>query len=198
MTQVTIMHQAPVSFTRLVLLTACLVAWAAQAQTAQTLTVKRDTEVRKQPDASAESVMPIAASSTVLHHGERQGAWMRIKADTGKQGWMRLFDLSAATTAASNSGGGGGGAGNVLRGVGSLLAPGSSKPVTTSTLGVRGLDANDLAAAQPNPAAVTQGERLRTSEAQAKQFAQRSGLTPRQVAELPDSAAPAPRGSNAN
>lgn len=196
MTQVTIMHQAPVSFTRLVLLAACLVAWPAQAQTAQTLTVKRDTEVRKQPDASAESVMPIAASSTVLHHGERQGAWMRIKADTGKQGWMRLFDLSAATTAASTSGGGG--AGNVLRGVGSLLAPGSTKPVTTSTLGVRGLDANDLAAAQPNPAAVTQGERLRTSEAQAKQFAQRSGLTPRQVAELPDSAAPAPRGSNAN
>lgn len=196
MTQVTIMHQAPVSVPRLVLLTACLVAWAAQAQTAQTLTVKRDTEVRKQPDASAESVMPIAASSTVLHHGERQGAWMRIKADTGKQGWMRLFDLSATSAAASTSGGGG--AGNVLRGVGSLLAPGSTKPVTTSTLGVRGLDANDLAAAQPNPAAVTQGERLRTSEAQAKQFAQRSGLTPRQVAELPDSTAPAPRGSNAN
>jgi hypothetical protein len=196
MTQVTIMHQAPVSFTRLVLLAACLVPWPAQAQTAQTLTVKRDTEVRKQPDASAESIMPIAASSTVLHHGERQGAWMRIKADTGKQGWMRLFDLSATSTAASTSGGGG--AGNVLRGVGSLLAPGSSKPVTTSTLGVRGLDANDVATAQPNPAAVTQGERLRTSEAQAKQFAQRSGLTPRQVAELPDSAAPATPGGTAN
>jgi hypothetical protein len=78
------------------------------------------------------------------------------------------------------------------------LAPGSSKPVTTSTLGVRGLDANDVATAQPNPAAVTQGERLRTSEAQAKQFAQRSGLTPRQVAELPDSAAPATPGGTAN
>lgn len=189
------MHQAPLPFARLVLLALCLGTWAAQAQTTQTLMVKRDTEVRKQPDATAESLMPIAASSTVLHHGERQGAWMRIKAEGGQQGWMRLFDLSAASAAAGASSSG---AGNVLRGVGSLFAPASSKPVTTSTLGVRGLDANDVATAQPNPAAVTQGERLRTSEAQAKQFAQRSGLTPRQVTELPDSAAPIPHGGNTN
>ncbi len=156
-----------------------LVACAgAQAQTVQAMTVKRDTDLKKAPEPTAEVVMPMQTNHVVTHAGERQGAWMRVKADNGKQGWMKLFDLSAAPAGVAAD------SGSTAKGIGGLFA--ASRPkAATSTLGIRGLDADDLAQAQPNPGAVTQGEKLRVSENQARQFAQRSGLSPKPVEDLP-------------
>lgn len=172
----------------------CLISLAVcsvvQAQAIQAMTVKRNTDLKKAPDPTAEAVMSLQTNHLVTHTGERQGAWMRVKADNGKQGWLKLFDLSAAPAGTAADSGG------ATKGMGSLF--GAGKPTAaTATLGIRGLDANDLAQAQPNPGAVTQGEKLRVSENQARQFAQRSGLTAKPVDDL-SSARPGSPTPNAN
>ncbi|MDB5897489.1 MAG: hypothetical protein JWP41_1091 [Ramlibacter sp.] len=62
-------------------------------------------------------------------------------------------------------------------------SPRTSQPGTTA--GIRGLEAADLAQAQPNLAAVTQMEAMRQNESEARSFADRSALRPAQVAPLP-------------
>lgn len=174
------MHQPtlPLRAKRALCLISLVVCGGAQAQAVQAMTVKRNTDLKKAPEPTAEVVMPLQTNHMVTHAGERQGAWMRVKADNGKQGWMKLFDLSAAPTGAAAD------SGSATKGIGGLF--GTSRPkAATSTLGIRGLDANDLAQAQPNPGAVTQGEKLRVSENQARQFAQRSGLNAKPVDDLP-------------
>ena len=93
-------------------------------------------------------------------------------APTGREHW------SAAP--AGNSGT------SALRSLGQAFSPGaaSSGPVATSTVGIRGLDADDLAKATPNLQAVDAAGVYKVSEAQARQFGQRAGFKPRQVADL--------------
>lgn len=76
----------------------------------------------------------------------------------------------------------------VLRGVTNLFSkPGAPRPVSTatSTIGIRGLGAEDLAQAQPNLEAVGQMEALRQSESQAREFAGQASLVPVRVDPLP-------------
>lgn len=173
----------------------CLVSALAfgplHAQTSQTLIVKRDTDLRQNPADNSTTVTRLSAQTAATGTGERQGGWTRIRLGNGTTGWVRLFEVSLTSSApatgasAAPSAAAGSATPNFLRGLGSMFAPGP-KPVATSTLGIRGLDANDLASAQPNPAAVAQGERLRTSASDAQQFAQRAGLQARTVDDLPD------------
>ncbi|MDB5914650.1 MAG: hypothetical protein JWP22_3325, partial [Ramlibacter sp.] len=96
-------------------------------------------------------------------------------------GWVHLFDVGPAAAAAT---GNSGAQGNALRGVTNLFsAPRSTQ--TGTTAGIRGLEAADLAQAQPNPAAVALLEGMRQTEAEARSFADRSALRPAQVAPLP-------------
>jgi hypothetical protein len=101
-----------------------------------------------------------------------------------------MFDLGPAggTVGASGEGNAATGA---LRGITNLFNKGTTqRPVTsaTSTIGIRGLDAQDIAQAQPNAAAVTQMEGLRQSESQAREFANESALV---SVNVPPLAAPA-------
>lgn len=86
----------------------------------------------------------------------------------------------------------------VLRGVTSLFNRGGPAPapatLPTSTIGIRGLGAEDIANAQPNPAAVGQMESLRADEAQARSFAAEASLSPVAVDPLPAPARPAATG----
>lgn len=75
-----------------------------------------------------------------------------------------------------------------LRGITSLFnRGGAGNPATlpTSTIGIRGLGAEDIANAQPDPAAVSQMEALRLDEAQARSFAAEAALSPVAVPPLP-------------
>lgn len=183
----------------------CLVSALAfgplHAQTSQPLIVKRDTDLRQNPAPDSTAVTRLSAHTAATGTGERQGGWTRIRLGNGTTGWVRLFEVSLtssapATAAASPSAPAGAATPNFLRGLGSMFAP-APKPVATSTLGIRGLDANDLASAQPNPAAVAQGERLRSSAHDAQQFAQRAGLQARAVDDLPDGRTAAAPSQNA-
>lgn len=68
----------------------------------------------------------------------------------------------------------------------SLAGKSASGSTTATTLaGVRGLEAEDIAKASPNPAAVAQAEKLQASADQARQFASAAKLNAREVDELP-------------
>ena len=66
-------------------------------------------------------------------------------------------------------------------------------------MGIRGLGAEDIANAQPNPAAVGRAEALRLDAGQARQFAMQASLSPQNVEPLPVPAKPrAPANTNQN
>ena len=158
-------------------------AWAQEAAV-----TRRATELRDAPSDTGRSVAALPAQSAVTRTNQRPGPWVQVRTAAGATGWLHLFDLGPATTTAASEGGNSllGGA---LRGVGSLLG-GNTRPATTSTTaGIRGLDAQDLAQAQPDTAAVRQMEGLRPSEADVRSYAQRAAWRPVQVDPLP---APAP------
>ena len=153
-----------------------------QAQT-ESLLVKRASELREAPGESARSQAALAALTPVTRSGGRQGAWIQVRTAEGASGWVHMFDIgSAASVAPAGTGA------NALRGLTSFFNKGSAGGATvtaTSTVGIRGLGAEDLARAQPNPAAVVQAEALRQDADEARQFAVSAALTSRAVEPLP-------------
>src|SRR5687768_16635734 len=134
-----------------------LAAGLAPAAFAQEAAVtRRATELRDAPGDKGKSIAALPAQAAVTRTSERQGPWVQVRTDAGATGWVHLFDIGPAGTAKE----GGSTAGNALRGVTGLFG-GSRQTQTGSTAGIRGLDAQDLANAQPNPGAVTQMEALR-------------------------------------
>jgi hypothetical protein len=141
---------------------------------------RRATELRDAPGDKGKSIAALPAQAAVTRTNERQGPWVQIRTGAGATGWVHLFDIGPATAAAE----GGSTTGNALRGVTGLF--GSSRSTQTgSTAGIRGLDAQDLANAQPNTAAVTQMEGLRQTEADARSFADGASLRTANVEPLP-------------
>ncbi len=157
---------------------------AGQSVSAQeSFSVKRDVELRSAPQANAPSTR-LPANTTVTRLEERQGPFRRVRTPDGKTGWLHMFDLQGNAPAAAS---GNGAAGGALRALGQAFSPTpspSSNTVATSTVGIRGLDADDLAKANPDLAAVNAAGQFKVSEAQARQFGQRAGFKPRQVADL--------------
>lgn len=183
-----------------------LAAWLAFGALALTCTtagaqesavIKRATQLRDAPADTGASVAPLEANTVVTRSSERKGAWTRVSTAQGASGWVHMFDLappagSAAASSGNNAASGG------LRSLGGLFG-GSSGPSTTtatSTVGIRGLGAEDIANAQPNPAAVGQAESLRVNADQARQFASSASLRSREVPALAQVALPTAGGSN--
>lgn len=163
-----------------------LVGGLAQAQS-ESVQIKRAAELREAPGESARSLAALAARTPVTRSGARQGAWIQVRTAEGASGWVHMFDVGAASSAAPAGAGT-----SALRGLTSFFNKGSAQGGTvtaTSTVGIRGLGAEDLARAQPNPAAVVQAEALRQDADQARQFATSAALSSRAVDALP---APAP------
>lgn len=157
----------------------------AHAQTEAVL-VKRAAELREAPGETSRSVAPLAARTPVTRSGARQGAWIQVRTAEGASGWVHMFDVAPASSAAAPSAGA-----NALRGLTSFFNKGSAQGGTTtatSTVGIRGLGAEDLARSQPNMAAVAQADTLRLDADQARQFASAAALSSRPVDALPDPA----------
>lgn len=165
-------------------LAACMastVSPAAWAQSEPAMT-RRGTEVRELASAASRSLAVLPERTSVTRLSERQGAWVHVRTVDGITGWVHLFDLGPAGAPTSS-----GAFAGALRGVTSLFSkggPSAGSTVSTSTVGVRGLGAEDLANAQPNPEAVTSMETLRQSEVQAREFARTAGIKPVDVETL--------------
>lgn len=159
----------------------CGTAVLAQAQEAS---IKRATALRAAPGDQSASLGELAPASAVARTGERQGSWVKVRTAQGTAGWVHMFDLGAQPAATGNSTAGG------LRSLGGLFGGGSTT-TATSTVGIRGLSAEDIANAQPNPAAVQEAEKMRLSADQARQFAGSAALQPRSIEPLPEPPRPA-------
>lgn len=186
-------HQRLVRSVALAILASAAAAWAQDAAI-----VKRATELRESPSETAASVAPLAKDAPLSRTNERQGAWVKVRTPQGQTGWLHMFDVGTATGASTNAGSGNA-ASSGMRGLGGLFggSSGASTTTATSTAGIRGLGAEDIANAQPNPAAVTQAEGLRVSADQARQFASSAALNAREVPALAQPARPSSGSGNA-
>lgn len=160
-----------------------LAAGVAQAQE-EAATVKRASELREAPADTGRTLATLTADSAVTRLGDRQGPWVKVRASAGTVGWVHMFDIAPATSSGSNA------ATGALRSVTSLFSkPASEKSTTsTATIGIRGLDAEDLSRSQPDAAAVGRMEALRATEADARQFARQASLATAHVDPLPEPA----------
>jgi hypothetical protein len=167
-----------------------LLAVPAQAQQ-DAAVLKRATELREGPAQTSASLGALAADSSVARTGERKGSWVKVRTPQGAAGWVHMFDLGAQAGTAPASGG----ATSGLRSLGGLFGGSGSTTTATSTVGIRGLGAEDIANAQPNPTAVRDAEKLRVSAEQAQRFASASALRTQRVEPLPEPPRPASGGS---
>lgn len=152
-------------------------AWAQEAAV-----TRRPVQLRDAPGDQARSIASLPAQAAVTRTSERQGPWVKVGTAAGTTGWLHLFDIGPASAPSE----GGSVAGNALRSVTSLFGGTPEPKRAATTAGVRGLDAEDLAQAQPNPAAVSRMEAQRVGENDVRSFAQRSGWQPRAVEPLPE------------
>ncbi|MEO6293259.1 MAG: SH3 domain-containing protein [Burkholderiaceae bacterium] len=149
--------------------------------------LKRATELREAPGESARSLAALAVRAPLVRSGARQGAWIQVRTAEGTSGWVHMFDVGSAATAEAPGAGT-----NALRGLTSFFNRGSAQggaTTATSTVGIRGLGAEDLARAQPDMAAVAQADALRMDADQTRQFASGAALITRPVEALPAPAA---------
>lgn len=163
-------------------LSAALLPVTVQAQS-EAVSTKRTTELRDGPSDNARSLSSLPAQTALTRQAERSGPWMQVRTSTGAVGWVHMFDIGNANTAST----GGGMASGFLRGVTGLFNKGGAQQnttVATSTVGIRGLDSQDLANAQPDINRVNQMEGNRVDASNAQQFAATSGLERREVPAL--------------
>ncbi len=154
-----------------------------------TVTIKRPAELREAPGENARSLGALPVQTPVTRLTARQGPWIEVRTAQGATGWIHMFDVGTALPAQ-----GGNTATGALRGLTGFFGKGSSQAPAatsgTSTIGIRGLGAEDIANAQPNLAAVAQVESMRLDTQQARNFSVDAALTAQTVAALPVPAPP--------
>ncbi|HEY7902059.1 MAG TPA: hypothetical protein VIH36_01295 [Casimicrobiaceae bacterium] len=152
---------------------------------AETATTIRAVDLKATPHADAKSVGSVAADSTV-EVLSRQGAWVHIK--LGREtGWTKLFDIRAVTSGAP--------ARKTSDGIADTLGLAMGTRGSSVTTGVRGLDADMLEKATPNPAEFAKLVGYARSKEQATTFARAGRLATRDVAEIGASAKTAAGGA---
>ncbi|RYX94629.1 MAG: SH3 domain-containing protein [Comamonadaceae bacterium] len=169
-------------------------AGAAQAQSEAVLT-KRPAQLRDAPGDSSRSLATLALQTPLTRVGERQGGWIKVRMADGSNGWVHMFDVAPVNAPANATVAGNAGT-TALRGITSFFTKAGTPPnpsnMPISTVGIRGLGAEDIANAQPNPQAVAMADSARLDAAQARQFAAGAPLVARAVTPLPAPAATSP------
>jgi hypothetical protein len=135
-------------------------------------TLIRDAELRASPASDAAVVASIAVNAKV-DALERKGGWTRVRAEGGREGWVRMLALRYA------------GAGEVKQGdsgvaqILNVARTGTSG--TQVTTGVRGLDADQLANAKPNEAELKKLQGYAATGDAAAGFAAKGKLEARKI-----------------
>lgn len=168
--------------TVLAALLACALLPAASAQEAAV--TRRAVELREAPAEGGRSIASLPAQTPVTRTPERKGPWVQVRTAAGATGWLHLFDVAPASAPAASDGA----LSNPLRGVANLFGGSRPATATTNAAGIRGLDREDLARAEPDAAGVAQMEAARQGEADVRSFARRAGWQPTAVEPLPEPA----------
>jgi hypothetical protein len=138
---------------------------------AEPATVIRATDLKKEA-ASDSATVAALPENTAVEALERKSGWTRVRAQAG-EGWVRMLSLRFGGTAAKPGASGANQLFNVAR-------TGSSG--TQVTTGVRGLDEQQLATAQPNPAELAKLDGFAVDRDAAASFAAQGKLDAKSVA----------------
>jgi len=138
---------------------------------AEPATVVRAADLKQEP-ASDAATLATLAENTAVEALERRSGWTRVKAAAG-EGWVRMLALRFGGAAAARPGASG------VSELFNVARTGTSG--TQVTTGVRGLDAERIAAAQPNPAELAKLEKFAADRNAAESFAAQGKLAPKAV-----------------
>lgn len=141
---------------------------------AEPASVIRSTELKKDPAVDAATVATLG-ENTAVDAGERKGGWTRVKAPEG-EGWVKMLALRYGAPGAAKQGDTG------ISQLFNVARTGSSG--TQVTTGVRGLDADMIKAAQPNPGELAKLESYAANKDASARFA-RSAKLQAQTVEYP-------------
>ena len=140
----------------------------------ETGTTRSTVNLMTTPYSDAKQTGQLPANTTV-NILERHGGWLRISAK-GKTGWARLHQVRAGEGPEAKSTGGGL---TALKNVSQTGRSGSQGIVATT--GIRGLSAEELKSAKPNPKGVESMETHRASDNSARDFARSAGLKEKDI-----------------
>ncbi len=155
------------------------------------LITKRASVLRDAPADAATTVAKLPTQTPLTRLAARQGPYQQVRTANGTTGWVHLFDI----TSPSEQGSVAATATGALRGLSNFFNRGSTQTnqsTASTTVGIRGLGAEDIANAQPNPGALAQMEAQRQDVTQARRFAESAALHVQAVEPLPVPAPPAP------
>ena len=139
---------------------------------AEPATVIRATELKQSPATDAAGVATLA-ETTKVDALERKGGWTRVRTEGGAEGWVRMLALRYAGTGEAKQGDAG------ISQVLNVARTGTSGAQVTT--GVRGLNAEQLANARPNPAELRKMESYSASRDGAEGFAAKGKLSAQRV-----------------
>ena len=133
---------------------------------AEPASVIKATELKKEPASDADIVANLPENAPV-EALERKGGWTRVKA-AGGEGWVRMLSLRYGAAAAAKPG---------ASGVTQLFnAARTGTSGTQVTTGVRGLDAEQIVNAQPNPNELAKLQSFAAERSAAESFAAQGKL----------------------
>jgi hypothetical protein len=127
----------------------------------------RPTELKKEPATDAARVADLPADAAV-DAGNRSGGWIFVRTGAGQEGWVKLLSLRYGVAGAAKKGDTG-----VSQAINVARTGSSGTQVTT---GVRGLDDDKIATAQPNPAELKKMEAFAVPASASAQFAEKGKL----------------------
>lgn len=140
---------------------ALLCAWflACGLAAAQQVTISRDSSLHAEPNAGAAVVAQLKQGATAEQIG-KQGAWVNVKSASGT-GWLYSFNVTYPAGPGAASGGSG---------------AASARRSVTSTIGIRGLEAEDLKKATFDANQLNSLDSFATTKQDAESAARGSGL----------------------
>jgi Bacterial SH3 domain len=145
--------------------TAFLLAFLPLVALAEPASVVRSSPLMSEPATDATKIADLPANAAVDAR-ERRGGWIQVRTAAGQEGWVKLLALRYAANAKAGDSG--------LSQAINVARTGSSG--TQVTTGVRGLDDEKIATAQPNAAELKKLEGFSVPAVASAQFAQRGKL----------------------
>jgi hypothetical protein len=134
---------------------------------AEPASLVRPTELKKAPATDSAKVVDLAENAAV-DAGERRGGWILVRTPAGEEGWVKLLSLRYGGPGAAKRGDTG-----LTQAINAARTGSSGTQVTT---GVRGLDDEKIATAQPNPAEMRKMDGFAVPASTSAEFAERGKL----------------------
>jgi hypothetical protein len=132
---------------------------------AEPASLVRPSPLMSEPATDASKVADLPANAA-LDARERRGGWIRVRSASGQEGWVKLLALRYGAGAKSGDTG-------ITQAINVARTGSSGTQVTT---GVRGLDDEKIATAQPNAAELKKLEGFAVPASASAEFAQRGKL----------------------